>query len=184
MRTTTNELGYLYHQTGYGDALAVASLIELYTQTDVPGKLIIPQKREAAENPAFVVNKYSRITGDYDDKKVIRLSEISLIAEAAFRLHQEDKALHYLNRLVEERDPNHKYSSSGQRLLDDIILERRKELAFEGDRFHDPNRLKSDIIKKDGQVRVNIPFSHPFRIAPIPEEELNQNQNIQQNEGY
>ncbi|MCF0052426.1 RagB/SusD family nutrient uptake outer membrane protein [Dyadobacter sp. LJ53] len=181
----SDELSYLYQQTGYGDALAGASLVELYTQADIRGKLIAPQKREAAENPAFVVNKYSHITGDYDDKKLIRLSEIYLIAaEAAFRLNQEDKALYYLNTLVNERDPSHKYSSSGQRLLDNIILERRKELAFEGDRFHDLNRLKSDIIKKDGQFPVTIPFSHPFRIAPIPQEELNQNQNIEQNDGY
>ncbi|KAA0988772.1 RagB/SusD family nutrient uptake outer membrane protein [Dyadobacter aurulentus] len=181
----SDELGYMYHQAGYGDALAGASLVELYGQTDIRAKLINAQKREAAENPAFVVNKYSHMTGDQDDKKVIRLSEIYLIAaEAAFRLHQEDKAISYLNMLVKERDPGKKYSSSGQRLLDDILLERRKELAFEGDRFHDLNRLKFDIIRKDGQHPATIPFSHPFRIAPIPEEERNQNQNIDQNEGY
>lgn len=181
----SDELGYMYQQAGYGDALAGASLVELYSQTDIRAKLLVAQKREAAENPAFVVNKYTHLTGDQDDKKVIRLSEIYLIAaEAAFRLQQEDKALYYLNLLVKERDPGLKYSSSGQSLLDHIIIERRKELAFEGDRFNDLNRLKSNIIRKDGHYPATIPFSHPFRIAPIPEEERNQNQNIEQNDGY
>lgn len=181
----SDELGYMYQQAGYGDALAAASLVGLYSKTDIRAKLITIQEREAAENPAYIVNKYSHITGDQDDKKVIRLSEIYLIAaEAAFRLRQEDKALYYLNILVKERDPGLKYSSSGQTLLDHIILERRKELAFEGDRFYDLNRLKSEIIRKDSHYPATIPYSHPFRIAPIPEEERNQNQNIEQNEGY
>lgn len=181
----SDELGYMYQQAGYGDALATASLVELYSKTDIRAKLITSQKREAAENPAFVINKYSHITGDQDDKKVIRMSEIYLIAaEAAFRLRQEDKALYYLNTLVKERDPGLIYSSSGQALLDDIVLERRKELAFEGDRFHDLNRLKSEINRKDGHYPATIPYSHPFRIAPIPEEECNQNKNIEQNDGY
>jgi hypothetical protein len=125
------------------------------------------------------------VNGDQDDKKVIRLSEIYLIAaESAFRLHHEDKALFYLNQLVKERDPALQYNSSGPALLADIILERRKELAFEGDRFHDLNRLKSEIRKKDGQFPATIPFNHPYRIGPIPEAETNENAGIDQNEGY
>jgi hypothetical protein len=181
----SDELAYMYQQTAYGDLLAGESLVKLYSQTDIRGKLITAGKREAAENPAFIVNKYSHVNGDQDDKKVIRLSEIYLIAaESAFRLHHEDKALSYLNQLVKERDPSHQYSSSGPALLADILLERRKELAFEGDRLHDLNRLKSEIRKKDGQFKATIPFNHPYRIGPIPEAEINENAGIGQNEGY
>jgi hypothetical protein len=181
----SDELAYMYQQAGYGDLLAGESLAKLYSQTDIRAKLIIVGKREAAENPAFIVDKYTHLNADQDDKKVVRLSEIYLIAaESAFRLHREDKALFYLNKLVKERDPAHQYSSSGEALLADIILERRKELAFEGDRFHDLNRLKSEIRKKDGQFKAIIPVNHPFRIGPIPEAEINENPNIDQNGGY
>jgi hypothetical protein len=181
----SDELAYMYQQAGYGDLLAGESLMKLYSQTDIRRILITAGKREAAENPALIVGKYTHLNADQDDKKVIRLSEIYLIAaESAFRLRQEDKALFYLNKLVKERDPDHQYSSSGQGLLEDIILERRKELAFEGDRFHDLNRLQSEIQKKDGQFKATIPFNHPFRIGPIPEAEINENPNIGQNGGY
>lgn len=181
----SDELANMYMQAGYGDLLAGESLAKLYSQTDIRGKLITVGKREAAESPAYIVNKYSHLNADQDDKKVIRLSEIYLIAaESAFRLHREDRALFYLNQLVKERDPIHQYSSSGKALLEDIILERRKELAFEGDRFHDLNRLQSEIQKKDGQFKATIPYNHPFRIGPIPESEMNENPNIGQNVGY
>ncbi|CAN5319047.1 hypothetical protein BH20BAC1_BH20BAC1_08720 [soil metagenome] len=42
----------------------------------------------------------------------------------------------YLNDLASERDASVAgYSSSGAALLSDILLERRKELAFEGHRY-------------------------------------------------
>lgn len=180
-----NELVYMYHQAGYGDILAGKSLVSLYSQTDIRRKLINTEKRESAEDPAFVINKYSHVNGDLDDKKVIRLSEIYLIAaESAFQLHQQEKALFYLNTLVKQRDPNLQYNATGKVLFENIILERRKELAFEGDRFFDLNRLKADIEKKDGQFQATIPFTHPFRIGPIPEAEINENTNIDQNDGY
>ncbi|KAA6438890.1 RagB/SusD family nutrient uptake outer membrane protein [Dyadobacter flavalbus] len=180
-----DELAYMYQQAGYGDLLAAKSLLKLYSKTDIRAELVIAGKREAAENPAFIVNKYTFLSGDLDDKKVIRLSEIYLIAsESAFRLHQEQKALFYLNKLIKERDPGQQYSSYGLALLEDILLERRKELAFEGDRFYDLNRLQSVIQKKDGQFKGDIPFGHPFRIGPIPEAEINENPGMVQNEGY
>jgi hypothetical protein len=78
-------------------------------------------------------------------------------------------------------------------LLDDIITERRKELAFEGDRLYDLNRLKLPITRAANPGAINvtavpstIPYGEARRIAPIPLAEIQANPNIapQQNPGY
>ncbi len=57
----------------------------------------------------------------------------------------------------------------------EIRLERRRELAFEGFRLHDFKRWQLDI---DG-----LPFTDPALVLPIPESEL-EIYDIEQNEGY
>jgi hypothetical protein len=53
----------------------------------------------------------------------------------------------YLNDLASERDASFAgYSSSGAALLSDILLERRKELAFEGHRYWDIVRNDMDVV--------------------------------------
>jgi hypothetical protein len=182
----TDELGYIYSQAGYGDFLANPELYRLYADTDVRKKLITVGARSQAENPAYIVNKFPNVSGDRDDKKVIRLSELYLIAaEAQYRLANEVEALKYLNALVAQRDPALIYASTGNALLQDILLERRKELAFEGDRYYDFNRLKLDIVRVGGNYKLKeIKFGNNFRIGPIPQSERNANTNIAQNTGY
>lgn len=182
----TDELGYIYNQAGYGDLLANEELYKLYSDTDVRKKLITIGSRAQAENPAYIVNKYQNVAGDRDDKKVLRLSEVYLIAaESAARTNNETDALKYLNALVAQRDASLVYASTGATLIEDIITERRKELAFEGDRFYDLNRLKRDIVRVGGKYAIRtVPFSNNFRIGPIPQSERNANPNISQNPGY
>jgi hypothetical protein len=83
--------------------------------------------------------------------------------------------------------------SGPSELFNDIVLERRKELAFEGDRLYDMNRLQLPInrIANPGAIPLNsnhlsISFPDYRRIAPIPQDEINANPNIasQQNPGY
>ena len=180
----TNELGYIYHQDGYGDVLTTADVYDLYSDDDARKDLIIVGARGTTDVPAYIVNKYSNVSGDRDDKKVLRMSEVYLIAaEAAYRLGNEVKALEYLNDLVEQRDPTLVYTSTGAQLLEDIILERRKELAFEGDRLHTLDRLNRDITDRpDGPAVVE--FSNFMRVFPIPQAELVANKNITQNPGW
>lgn len=186
---STDELSSMFVQGGssYGDLLATKSLYDLYSATDVRKSLIIVGARQkiGGENPAYVVNKYAATVGDYNDKKVIRLSEVYLIAaEAANKLGNDGDALVNLNTLIAQRDPSLIYASAGAQLFSDIILERRKELAFEGDRFYDLNRLKQDVIRTPEYQTGNISYSDTRRISPIPQSELNVNPNIVQNPGY
>jgi tetratricopeptide (TPR) repeat protein len=60
--------------------------------------------------------------------------------------------------------------------LDVILLERRKELGFEGHRLHDIKRLKESIGEIDYDAD-NIVF-------PIPQREMDVNSNLEQNPGY
>lgn len=201
----TNELGYIYNQSGYGDILTSKAVYDLYPlrdelkpnltivksasdlkdvnidSSDVRKFLIIKGSRNRGENPAYIINKYPNVSGDRDDKKVLRMSEMYLIAaEAAYRLNDEETARGYLNALVTERDPFLEYTATGDDLLAAIILERRKELAFEGDRIHTLDRLGRDVVGRPDSP-FDVPFSDFRRIFPIPQSEMTANENIEQN---
>jgi len=62
--------------------------------------------------------------------------------------------------------------------LDDILLERRLELAHEGFKLHDMKRLKLPV--------GSLPYNDPKLIYPIPAREIAANPTLasQQNEGY
>jgi hypothetical protein len=62
--------------------------------------------------------------------------------------------------------------------LDDILLERRLELAHEGFKLHDMKRLKMDV--------GSLPFNDSKLVYPVPAREIAANPAIkgQQNEGY
>jgi starch-binding outer membrane protein, SusD/RagB family len=183
----TDELAYMYLQAGYGDLLVNPTLYNLYNATDVRRSLITVGSRAGGEAVAYIVNKYKSVSGDRDDKKVLRLSEVYLIAsEASARigLATEPRALTLLNTLMAQRDPSLVYASTGAQLINDIVQERRKELAFEGDRSYDLTRLKRDITRVGGTYSItSIPYTNDFRLAPIPQAERDVNP-ITQNPGY
>lgn len=184
-----DELGYVYNQAGYGDLLATPELYNLYSDTDLRKQLITVGARTNAEKPAYIVTKYKAMANDRDDKKILRLSEVYLIAAESSHsqaVADDALALTYLNTLMAQRDPNKVYSSTGNQLLEDIIMERRKELAFEGDRLHTLNRLKRDIVRSAvyPSAARNISYSNTRRIFPIPLAERTNNPNISQNPGY
>jgi len=62
--------------------------------------------------------------------------------------------------------------------LDDILYERRLELAHEGFKLHDMKRLKQNV--------GTLPYNDPKLIYPIPAREIAANPTLadQQNEGY
>ena len=182
------------YANGYNDIYASQDLVNLYSATDVRGSVIQAGTTKSG-SAAFQVTKFPNAgNGDRDNIKVLRLSDVYLIAAEASLPGDEASALTYLNALVAERDPSFAgYSDTGAALLDDIIMERRKELAFEGDRLYDLNRLKLPITRAANPGAINvtavpptIPYGEARRIAPIPLAEIQANPNIapQQNPGY
>ena len=64
--------------------------------------------------------------------------------------------------------------SDQAQLLQDIRLERRLELMFEGDRLHNLKRMKAPL-------RNGIPYNDPSVLFKIPQEEMSGNSLMQQN---
>jgi hypothetical protein len=133
-----------------------------------------------------------------NDMKYLRVAEVLLNrAEALYRMGMDAGALADLNALRSER-----YESftpgmeSGQDLLDAILEERRKELAYEGHRFFDLKRLGLPVQRSGNGDQANgsgpVPLpqylslpagDHRFQL-PIPQYEVNANRSIIQNAGY
>jgi len=181
-------LGYIYNQGGYGDMICSDDLANLYSATDVR-KTAVLQLGTRASLPAWFVKKYINISTDRDDTKLIRLADIYLIAAEASAPTNETNARNFLNFVATRRDASFTgYVSTGAALKADIVQERRKELAFEGDRFHDLNRLKQAIARSTNYPASARNIAYPFdkRLLPIPQVETDANPTIkaQQNPGY
>lgn len=144
------------------------------------------------------IGKYFRLDGS-DHHFLLRLPEMMLIrAEAIGELNfssNKNEAIEYLNEIRRRAyneanqggdDPDFQQAgaeinpddvTSRQELRSLIVQERRKELAFEGHRWHDLNRL--GIV----QQFISLP-SDTDRRWPIPQAELDVNENLTQNPGY
>lgn len=181
-------LSYIYSQAGnYGDLVVSDDLYALFGPADVRYALYPYVRRPV--NGAFVptVNKYPVITGDLSDTKVLRLSEMYLIAAEASLPASEDDARAYVNFITSNRNAD-PIVSTGDQLFEDILTERRKELAFEGDRYPDLMRLKREVQRSNNYPSAarTIAYDNFRRILPIPQTELDANPTIrpQQNQGY
>jgi len=179
-------LSYIYLQSGnYGDMLCSSELYDLFETADIRKSLYATGIRGGLAS--VFVNKYSSFTGDHSDTKVIRMSEMYLIAaEASYPSNTAD-ALKYVNEVTSRRGAT-AIASSGSALLEDIITERRKELAFEGERYLDMQRLQRNIARSKNYpaAALSIDFTNYRRIMPIPQGELDANPSIklQQNPGW
>jgi hypothetical protein len=180
-------LANIYNQAGYGDLLVADDLYALFASTDIRKSLYTVGTRGGIQ-AININNKYPGTFGsDISDTKILRMSEIYLIAAEASLPGDEAGALTYVNYLTSRRNAP-AIASTGAQLFEDIITERRKELAFEGDRLLDLQRLKRDINRSanfPASARA-IPYTNFRRILPIPQAELDANPNIrtQQNPGY
>jgi hypothetical protein len=177
-------LSYLYSQTGnYGDMLCADDLYASFESTDVR-RALYPTGTRGGVASVFVA-KYPVISGDVNDTKVVRLSEMYLIAAEASLPSSEADALKYLNTITAARNAS-AVTATGSALFEAVITERRKELAFEGERFNDLQRLKRGITRSANYPSTarSIEFGNFRRILPIPQVELDANPNMVKNPGY
>jgi hypothetical protein len=183
-------LSYIYSQAGnYGDLVVSDDFYATFNATDIRKALypVVPRPANPPGASIPTVNKYPVISGDLSDTKVLRLSEMYLIAAEASLPSNEADALTYVNYITTRRSAP-AIASTGAALLEDVLAERRRELAFEGDRYMDLMRLKRDVVRSTNYPASarNIPYSNFRRILPIPQTELDANPAIrtQQNPGY
>lgn len=64
---------------------------------------------------------------------------------------------------------------------DDIRRERRLELAWEGHRLHDLRRWQESLYEG---TEDEISYNSPRLVLPIPQREIDVNENLEQNPGY
>lgn len=188
---SSNSLPYIYRfpgdaPSGYGDLEVVSTLSNLFEATDVRGEnggngiLGYQDSGKRLRN----MGKYPETATGSSNIPLMRYEEIILnYAEALFRINPADaNALTYLNMI-----PNNRGASAYATATEaNILLERRKELMFEGFRFDDMMRTGQDVVVIGASQNVKSTLTYPNNlfVYPIPVAETNANSNMKQNEGY
>lgn len=202
-------IAYLMNEDGYADFIATKAFLELMGEdpSDVRNGVLIPAtldedlQNEYGDAKIFV-NKFpaDAASGEMrlNSLPIMRLSEVYLIAaEAAAKTDNHFKAAEYLNKIVLRANPNADAVSENDATLDRIMLERRKELVGEGQRFFDAMRNNETIVRYTSDtdkgfhyslISESIKFDRTYfrAILPIPVDETNVNPNLksEQNAGY
>lgn len=186
-----NGLANIYQDTNYGDVVVLPNLAAIYGDDDVRGVQDVAADGTVTDAGVIQVDaaglfrnvgKYPSIAPYDDNVPVIRYEEMVLIyAEALLETGGAD-ALTWLNMIPSNRGAE-LYTEATK---DNILLERRKELAFEGFRFHDLARTGKDIPTPDPvQQSHGGPMYGDYNFAlPVPFAEVDANANIDQNFGY
>lgn len=171
----SDRMDFIWRGSTYGDIEVLPTVLDIYEEDDVRLD-VLGYEGERLRNIA----KYPDIDSNII---VIRYEEVILnYVEALYNLGEEGEALTWLNKLAEARniDP---YTEISDEI---ILLERRRELIFEGLYYWDLLRFGMDIEKVSElqNISATIPFGD-YRLAyPIPLDELDANSSMTQNPGY
>lgn len=207
-------IGCLLHEDGYADAICTKSFVDMLQSDpeDVRNDVVLPVMYDEdlyavyGENPIFI-NKFP--LGALDDMRlanlpILRLSEVYLnAAEAAAKLGGTAKAegIDLLNKLLENRTTavtaKVPVTIADDEFLTRVLIERRKELVGEGQRFFDAMRNDEKIIRYTNEadqgwhyslIKESQSFDRTYTkvLLPIPVSETNVNPTLkaQQNPGY
>ena len=191
--TTLIAIGNRTSTGGFGDLVPTKALLDAYdSEKDATGKVIVDVRRSLYElgtagrgTAEIECTKFLGRSGtvNLDNIPVIRVSEMYLNrAEALARTGNEPGALIDLNAIRTRAGLDAAKDLTGKALIDEILKQRRLELAFEGHRFFDMKRLGLDIIK--AAPVQNLSFTDFRFLAPIPNREIQANVNLKQNTGY
>jgi len=172
-----NGLYQIYANTNYGDIIVNPNhnFRSIFESTDIRNSaaMIAVQDLSRTRN----IGKYTKLA---TNTRVIRYEEIVLnYAEALFETGNTTLALTQLNRIASNRGAT-LYTVANKA---NILLERRRELAFEGFRFDDLVRngqgipTNPNLASARAYGDINLAF-------PIPQSEINGNAAMIQNKGY
>jgi hypothetical protein len=185
-------LQYIYYRNlpainGYADVTATASLRADMGTADLRYQRLISAQVKSGQNVFFCM-KWP-LTGQLgqDDIMILRTSEVVLNrAEARARQGKDALATADLNQTrvragLTAIPTSGAGSLTGILLINEILKERRIELAFEGHRLWDLLRTNRDIVKPSGTTLLTTDFK---LICNIPIAETDVNKNVVQNPGY
>ncbi|WP_031426099.1 RagB/SusD family nutrient uptake outer membrane protein [Flavimarina sp. Hel_I_48] len=171
----SDRIDFIYRGSTYGDIEVIPEVLDIYDEDDVRLN-IFGYEDDMLRN----IGKYPNIEANIS---VIRYEEVVLAyAEALFKLGQSGEALTWLNTLTAARNAEPYTVASS----DTILLERRKELIFEGLYYWDLLRNEMDIEKVSPlqNLAATVPYGDYRMAYPIPLSEIDANSNITQNTGY
>lgn len=201
-----NGIGNLQGRDGYKEMVATKKFVDMLSAdaNDVRNDMFLPATADK-EVAAFGTNKVylNKLRGQGGNLRnvtiipIIRLSEVYLTAaECAFRTNDKAKAVEYLNDLVKNRTTTEASLATVDNItLERILIERRKELIGEGQRYFDALRNNETITRYTSEAdkgwhktlsKEAQSFDRDYfkAIAAIPQAEINANPNIKQNTGY
>ena len=151
-----NSIAYIFNQNGYGEMLAPDTMWRIYDSSDVRGPyqgqqgFIFPGNRNAfgGETNTLIINKYNNISDFQENIKVFRLAEMYLIRSEALAYSAQSGTagmpdLLTVSRARNEIDPSPTQDGTLTTFVPLILLENRKEFAFEGHRIFDLTRISS-----------------------------------------
>lgn len=193
---TTAALGFFYASTDFLNSLNAGGNADI--RRGIMGRDETSASRLGAcykysgSNDAVPAGDKSTANNTAVNIKVVRLSEMYLIAAEASLISNPTNAATYLNA-IRSRNPALAPATAATITLDMILEERGKELYGEGHRFFDMMRLNRSITFNDefggltvSQRAKTINRSFFKTILPISQDEINANPDIkaQQNPGY
>jgi len=191
----TDALGYIFLEAGYGDLVATQDILDLYADADVRGTGKDGNITSTAGtmfysvNGQLFINKFPgrSSTAGLDNTPVIRLAEMYLIrAEANYHNSNYVATQSDITTIRQRANPSATpVIASGSALLDEVLLERRLELAYEGHRYFDLIRNKKSIVRNDHSLIDGTTAYPNLKFCfPIPQVEMDANDNMVQNKGY
>jgi tetratricopeptide (TPR) repeat protein len=177
---TNNSLGQHYSPTNRADIAISTDYVNLMSATDKRRTQLVTTYEPRPGT--FWTTKYTGVT---DWVPVVRYSEVLLTkAEALANLSTtvEVNAVALVNEVRARSSATPVAPLTKQALIDAILLERRIELAFEGQGELDFLRTGRGI---PAHATVNaLAYGSDFVVLPIPKYETDQNPNLKQNDSY
>ncbi len=159
-----NDFNTFFSQLGRGDIYISEDYFDDYEAAD--GRLSV------FDFDNLVCTKFDMI---YGAVHIVRLAELYLIrAEANFREGSTVGATPVADINVIRRRAG--LAPLATVTLNQILLERKHELCFEGHKLHDAKRLQQNVGV--------LAWNSPKLVFPIPEREIKINPGLTQNEGY
>jgi len=167
----------------YGLAFWNKDFVSLFSQTDIRNSFI--DLYDVGDGDQYFARASLKFTFDFSsDIPIIRSPEMILIEiEAKARLGKESEAANMLLSFQQNRDPDAKASgNTGEALIEEILVERRKELYGEmGVEWFDAKRLRRGITRtgnhRIGSAANLLPDDKKFFLK-VPQKEIDANVNI------
>ncbi len=179
-------ISYIMSPDGYGDVGASRDVINLMEEGDVRRALFTSTDEWPNDYwPLKYPGKGPDGSLREDNIPVLRLSEMYLIRAEAIMNGA------FVTGATPVGDVNMIRGNRNASLLGTVTLnllyeERRRELCFEGHELFDLARTQRGLVRVDydGAVNQNIPFPDYRWAMPIPQAEIDANENMEQNPDY